>query len=102
MTVSAKEGTILKVWPGDPSYDKEVYEVRSNNTSFHLFEKFGRIQGKYVIQLFDGDELLDEYIYFIQPGTPLLVSSVQPGILNSKLVNAASRMASTWINGPAR
>ena len=74
MTVSAKVGTKIKVWPGDPSYDKEVYEARSNSTSFHLFEKFGRIEGKYVIQLFDGDELLDEYIHFIQPGTPLLVS----------------------------
>lgn len=74
IVIDAPEGTAIKVWPGDPSYDKEVYEIRSTKASFHLFEKFGRIQGKYVVQLFDGTELLDEYIHSIPPGTPLLVS----------------------------
>jgi formylglycine-generating enzyme required for sulfatase activity len=72
--IDAKVGTSIKIWAGDPSYEKKAYEVRSNITSFHLFEKFGTVEGKYVIQLFDGNELLDEYIHFIQPGTPLLVS----------------------------
>ncbi|HET6766701.1 MAG TPA: SUMF1/EgtB/PvdO family nonheme iron enzyme, partial [Chitinophagaceae bacterium] len=72
--IDAQGGTTIKVWPGDPSYDKDVYETSSTKASFHLFEKFGRIEGKYVIQLFDGNELLDEYIHFIQPGTPLMVS----------------------------
>jgi formylglycine-generating enzyme required for sulfatase activity len=72
--VDAKEGTTIKIWPGDPSYEKEAYEVKSNSTSFHLFKKFGRVEGKFVIQLFDGIELLDEYILFIKPGTPLLIS----------------------------
>ena len=74
INIDAQEGTTIKVWPGDPSYDKEAYETGSTKASFHLFEKFGRIQGKYVVQLFDGTELLDEYIHYIQPGTPLLVS----------------------------
>jgi len=72
--IDAKEGTSIKIWAGDPSWEKKSYEVSSNKTSFHLFEKFGRVEGKYVIQLFDGNELLDEYILFIQPGTPLLIS----------------------------
>ena len=72
--IDSKEGTNIKVWSGNPSYDKTCFEINSNDTSFHLFEKFGRVEGKYVIQLFDGDELLDEYILFIPPGTPLLIS----------------------------
>jgi formylglycine-generating enzyme required for sulfatase activity len=72
--VDAKEGTTIKIWPGDPSYDKEAYEGKSNSSSFHLFKKFGRVEGKFVIQLFDGTDLLDEYILFIKPGTPLLIS----------------------------
>ncbi|TAL41784.1 MAG: sulfatase-modifying factor protein, partial [Chitinophagaceae bacterium] len=72
--IDAKEGTGLKVWVGNPSYDKVAYELKSASTSFHLFEKFGRTEGKYVIQLFDGSDLLDENILYILPGTPLLVS----------------------------
>ncbi len=74
MFIDAMEGTNLKVWAGNPSYEKDAYEIKSASASFHVFEKFGRVQGKYVIQLFDGNELLDEYILFIPPGTPLLVS----------------------------
>lgn len=72
--IDANKGTGIKVWSGNPGYDKWAYEVKSVSTSFHLFEKFGRTQGKYVIQLFEGDELIDEYILFIPPGTALLIS----------------------------
>jgi formylglycine-generating enzyme required for sulfatase activity len=75
--IDAKEGTSIKVWQGNPSYDKECFDTSSLETSFHLFEKFGRVQGKFVIQLFEGNELLDEYILFVQPGTPLLISEIK-------------------------
>lgn len=74
--IESNEGTNLKVWAGNPSYAKEAFEINSRSASFHLFQKFGRVQGKYVIQLFYGDELLDEYILYIQPGTPLLISEI--------------------------
>lgn len=72
--IDSKEGNIIKIWAGDPSYEKKPYELHSNSASFHLFEKFGRVQGKFVISLFDGSELLDEYILFIPPGMPLLIT----------------------------
>lgn len=72
--IEAKEGADIKVWAGNPSYEKNYFETKSLSSSFHLFEKFGRTEGKYVIQLFDGTELLDENILFIPPGTPLLIS----------------------------
>ncbi len=74
ISIEAKGGTHLKVWSGNPSYEKEPVEIKSLSATFHLFQKFGRIQGKYVIQLFENNELLDEYILFIPPGAPLLVS----------------------------
>ncbi|MGE5107243.1 MAG: formylglycine-generating enzyme family protein [Sphingobacteriales bacterium] len=77
ISIKAKEGTNLKIWRGNPSYEKTAYEIKSNLVSFHLFEKFGRTEGKYVIQLFDGDDLLDESILFIPPGTPLLISETK-------------------------
>lgn len=75
--IESKEGTTIKVWANNPAYDKTCFETNSINTSFHLFEKFGRVQGKFVIQLFDGSEILDEQILFIPPGTPLLVSETK-------------------------
>jgi len=88
--IEAKEGTMLKVWAGNPSYDKECFETTMLSGSFHLFKIFGRIQGKFVIQLFDGSELIDEQILFISPGTPLLITepekttfsaSIPPGMV---------------------
>jgi hypothetical protein len=36
--IEAKEGTLLKLWQGNPSYDKECFETLSLSTSFHLFQ----------------------------------------------------------------
>src|SRR4029078_3790476 len=43
-------------------------------------EAFGRYEGKFVIQLFNDDELLDERVYTIAPGTPRLVSNIDSTI----------------------
>ncbi|MGE5520081.1 MAG: formylglycine-generating enzyme family protein, partial [Candidatus Dadabacteria bacterium] len=77
VAISGKQGNSLKVWPGSPSYEKTPLLVNRPDTSFHLFEQFGRTEGKYVIQLFDSSELLDEYILTISPGTPLLISELK-------------------------
>lgn len=72
--ISATKGDNIKVWQGNPSYEKHALEISSHDTSFHLFQHFGRTEGKYVIQLSDSTNLLDERIIYITPGTPLLVS----------------------------
>jgi formylglycine-generating enzyme required for sulfatase activity len=64
----------IKVWQGNPAYDKQPLQFDTSFVSFHLFQEFGRTQGKYVVQLFDENELQDEVIIKIKPGTPLLVS----------------------------
>jgi iron(II)-dependent oxidoreductase len=75
--IRSNEGTSLKIWAGNPSYEKTAWEIRSASTSFHLFEKFERTEGKFVFQLFNNTELMDEYILFIQPGTPVLISETK-------------------------
>ncbi len=56
--------------------DQEI-ELKGNN---YLI---AQIILKYVIQLFDNIELIDEHILFIQPGTPLLISEVKETSLSS-------------------
>jgi len=85
ITIDGKEGTTLKLWSGNPSFEKNAYEIKSRKVSFHLFEKFGRTEGKFVIQLFDKSELLDEYILFIQPGTPLLITEPEKTAVSSTI-----------------
>lgn len=77
ISIEAKQGNSIKIWAGNPAYDKQALVIGSTSALLHLFEKFGRVEGKYVIQLFDGEELLDEFIHFIQPGLPLLVSETK-------------------------
>jgi formylglycine-generating enzyme required for sulfatase activity len=81
--IESKEGTTIKVWAGNPAYDKTCFETNLLNTSFHLFEKFGRVQGKFVVQLFVDNEILDEQILFIPSGTPLLVSEIKKTLPSS-------------------
>lgn len=82
--IESKGGSQLKVWHENPSYDKQPFIINEQKTAFHLFQQFGRKEGKYVIQLFDKDDLLDEFILKIIPGKPLLVTernSVSPAKL---------------------
>jgi formylglycine-generating enzyme required for sulfatase activity len=72
--IESKEGSLIKVWHENPSYDKQPFITNERKTSFHLFKQFGRKEGKYIIQLFDKEDLLDEYILKIAAGKPLLVS----------------------------
>ncbi|MES1219810.1 MAG: SUMF1/EgtB/PvdO family nonheme iron enzyme, partial [Bacteroidota bacterium] len=72
--IEAKKGSLIKLWHENPSYAMEPLVIDQLFASFHLFEKFGQAEGKYVVQLFDKGDLLDEYILHITPGKPLLVS----------------------------
>ncbi len=64
------------MWAGEPSYDKKPVLFKPGKHSIHLSEVFGRYEGKFVIQLFNDEELLDERVYTIAPGTPRLVSNI--------------------------
>ena len=77
LQIQSNQGTKIVVWAGMPSYQNEAKEFSIGSQILILKEVFGRYQGKFVIQLFEETELLDERIVVIEPGTPRLISQVQ-------------------------
>jgi formylglycine-generating enzyme required for sulfatase activity len=75
------QGDKLRIWAGNPAYgkvNKEVSLQGQNAFDFFIPDLFGRYEGKVVVQAFDQDELLDEVILYIKPGTPRLISESIP------------------------
>ncbi len=76
LEIKATTGTI-RLWAGVPDYAQTPIELLAGYHSIKLMEKFGRYEGRFVVQLFDGKLLLDERIVEIKPGTARLVSKVE-------------------------
>lgn len=72
LTVMAPHGE-LRLWAGNPGYDKEPILLKSGD-KIMLNEKFGGYEGKFVVQLFENQELLDEVVIPFKPGEPRLIS----------------------------
>ena len=81
---SAEKGTEIRIWNGTPSYEKTFKSFSVGNQVIRLLEEFPGKDGKFIIQLFDADEMIDERIIYIVPGTPRLASCVQKTELASK------------------
>ena len=67
----------VRVWAGNPSYDKDFSIVMDAQEFLDIRDTFGNFEGKLVIQLLEGDELLDERIVPLEYGIPRLVSEVK-------------------------
>jgi formylglycine-generating enzyme required for sulfatase activity len=78
--VSADKGDRILVWAGSPSYQNSPEIFSRNELKIKLLELFEGYEGKYVIQLFEGKELIDERIVVIEPGTPRLYSGKQGNV----------------------
>jgi formylglycine-generating enzyme required for sulfatase activity len=74
MTFYANIGDKIKVWAGAPAYDKKPLEFGVQSKTIKLLDEFPNYEGKFVVQLFLDDELLDERVIMIKPGTPRLIS----------------------------
>ena len=77
LLVTVNKGDSLRIWPGDPSYQKKALVLKAANQSLSLTDHFDRFEGKFVVQLFEKDQLLDERIVAILPGTPRRISRVE-------------------------
>jgi len=77
LKISADQGDSIKVWAGMPTYDKKALELEPGEHTIRLLEHFGRYEGKFIVQVFKKEILLDENILSIVPGTPRLASSVE-------------------------
>jgi gamma-glutamyl hercynylcysteine S-oxide synthase len=73
LMIEVKEdvGDEIRIWQGEPSY-YNVIDISLNPGSHkvHLSDYFGDYEGKIVVQLFASQELLDERIVTLEPGSP--------------------------------
>ncbi|MFO7614097.1 MAG: SUMF1/EgtB/PvdO family nonheme iron enzyme [Bacteroidales bacterium] len=74
--LAANEGDQLIVWAGNPSYQNErkLHLAPGRHQVDLMADIFGKHEGKYVIQLFTENELTDEAVVYLPPGTPRLIS----------------------------
>ncbi len=74
---SPKGGTSVTLWRGDPSYSalKREFKVL-NDTTVNVEEIFGVCEGKIVIQLMNGNTLVDENVLILKGVKPWLISKV--------------------------
>lgn len=73
----ATRGTSVMVWAGLPSYSCPKVEFPIGRRTISLREHLGRHEEKFVVQLFDGKELLDERVVYVPLATPRLISRVE-------------------------
>jgi formylglycine-generating enzyme required for sulfatase activity len=77
LRISAPKGQEIRIWAGDPGYEKSpvVYDIAPR--TIKLGEVFGRFEGDFVIQLFENNEILDERIVNIKSGEARMISQVE-------------------------
>jgi len=75
LTFSSALGKEIRIWAGNPDYEKKPAIFGINKQSIKLGDYFGRFEGDFVIQLFNNNEILDEKIVTIMPGTARLISN---------------------------
>jgi len=77
LTFSAPRGDKIRIWAGMPGYQGKYKDFSSGQQTIRLMEEFGREEGKYVVQLFEDEILLDENIVSFAPASARLISKVE-------------------------
>jgi len=79
LTGKYKSGSTIKIWKGNPSYDKEplvIHTSEDSQFSLSIAKELGRYEGKLVVQALLNSELIDEQILNLKPGQARLVSMI--------------------------
>lgn len=97
LAIETKAGDKILVWAGHPAYDKDAKEFKSFPVKAKLFDLFGRYEGKVVIQLFAKNDLIDERVITIQPGSARLISSVKTTPKTEKLPDGMVEIAAGFV-----
>jgi formylglycine-generating enzyme required for sulfatase activity len=77
LTISAEKGDEIRIWSGNPSYQKSYKSFETKEQVIDIYSQFGVVEGKLVVQLLGKGELMDEAILYLKPGTPRLISKVE-------------------------
>ncbi len=75
--IYAQGGTELRIWTTTPSYGKEPVVYNAFPVHIDVVETLNQLNGKFIMQLFDEKELVDERILIRDAGTPVLISHVK-------------------------
>jgi formylglycine-generating enzyme required for sulfatase activity len=77
LTFSSSEGDSIRLWAGLPTYGKRAATFGIGGHSIRLLHHFPGYEGKFVIQAMQGEEVIDERIINITPGTARLLSEAE-------------------------
>lgn len=91
LSVTANNSSI-KIWAGEPAYDKTPIDLAAGSHTVQLNERFGRYEGKFVVQAFDGQNLIDEVVVTITPGTARLISKKETSPLADAIPSGMNKI----------
>lgn len=77
LSFSSKKGDKIRIWSGEPGYENVPAEYDTQWQTIRLQDIFPDREGKFVIQAFEGKELIDERVIHITPGTARLISETE-------------------------
>ncbi len=70
---STSSGLVV-ITAGDPSYGAVSHSFKSDSGTISLYDYFNTYQGKFTIQLMEGEVLTDQRVVANIPGSPMLIS----------------------------
>jgi len=76
LTFRAKKGSRLVLWAGNPTYETQQKTYTELSKTISLKNFFGKYEGKFVLQLFATNELIDETIFEVPLATPRVITRV--------------------------
>jgi len=86
LTIESPRGRDILVWAGKPDYSKTPLKLSGGSHKIALSSKFGRFEGRFIIQLMEKGILQDETMVEITAGTPRLISqSASTAVKNEKI-----------------
>lgn len=71
-------GGELRIWAGNPSYEKKPVTLPAGVHTLSIFKLFGRFEGNIIIQLLQSGALLDETVLTVPAGSPRRISTAEP------------------------
>ncbi len=92
--LSLESPNAMKLWAGNPSYNKKEFQIPKGKQQLQLHQLIGRFEGNVVVQAFDGKELKDEINFEIKAGTARIISKAE-------VTSGSSKAAQGMVKIPA-
>lgn len=77
LQIRTQRGDSLLLWAGQPAYDKVPLKLSARDTSLFLHENFPNFEGRFVVQLMENQEIIDQRSFQVKAGTPRLISRIE-------------------------